>query len=154
MDSSLKIREITAQQTYRLRHIVLRPNQTLADCAYPNDDSAGAYHIGGFLNDRLVVIASVTQEREQRFETFSSSNQYRLRGMASEPEVRGRGFGSDVLSACLERCWSEGGETFWCNARTSAAEFYQKKGFSTLPEEFEIPGIGPHVVMYINKLTA
>ena len=150
----LTIREITAAQTHPLRHIVLRPNQTLADCSYPNDDSAGTYHIGGFLDERLVVIASVTQECEQRFETFSSSNQYRLRGMATELEMRGRGFGTAVLSACLERCWSEGGETFWCNARTSAAEFYQKKGFSTLPEEFEIPGIGAHLVMYINKLTA
>ena len=108
--------------------------------------------MGGFLDDRLVVVASVTKEREQRFKTFSSSNQYRLRGMATEQEMRGRGFGSAVLSACLERCWSEGGETFWCNARTSAAGFYEKRGFSTLPEEFEIPGIGPHRVMYINKL--
>ena len=151
MDSPLIIREITAAQTYPLRHIVLRPNQTLADCAYPNDDSAGAFHVGGFLDDRLVVVASVTKEREQRFDAFTNSNQYRLRGMATEQEVRGRGFGSAVLNACLERCWSEGGETFWCNARTSAAGFYQKKGFSTLPEEFEIPRIGPHRVMFIDK---
>ena len=151
MNSTLTIREITTEQTYPLRHIVLRPGRPLVDCAYPDDDSATAFHVGGFLDDRLVVVASVTKECEQRFDAFTSLNQYRLRGMATEQEVRGRGFGSAVLNACLERCWSEGGETFWCNARTSAAGFYQKKRFSMLPEEFEIPGIGPHRVMFIDK---
>ena len=151
LPSSILVKEITARQTYPLRHAVLRPQQTLAECVFPGDDGDGAFHLGGFLCDRLIVIASVMKEREERFQIFTSKNQFRLRGVATAINVRGNGCGSAVLNACVERCWAEGGETLWCNARTSAAEFYQKKGFSTLPQEFEIPSVGPHRVMFLDR---
>jgi hypothetical protein len=37
----------------------------------------------------------------------------------------------------------------WCNARTPAVGFYEKLGFSTIGEEFELPPIGPHYLMEI-----
>ena len=41
------------------------------------------------------------------------------------------------------------GETLsaWCNARTSAAGYYEKIGFVIASDEFELPDIGPHVLM-------
>ncbi|MEO0512429.1 MAG: GNAT family N-acetyltransferase [Planctomycetota bacterium] len=35
----------------------------------------------------------------------------------------------------------------WCNARVSAAAFYERCGFRAVSGEFEIKGIGPHLVM-------
>ena len=150
MPSLLSINEIAAVETHPLRHAILRSQQTRADCVFPGDDGVGTFHLGGFLDGRLIVIASVMKEREQRFQKFASMNQFRLRGMATALDKRGNGFGSAVLDACVERCWAEGSEIVWCNARTSAANFYQKKGFWALPETFEIPAIGPHQVMFLD----
>ena len=36
----------------------------------------------------------------------------------------------------------------WCNARTSAMGFYQNVGFEKIGEEFDIPTVGPHVLMF------
>ena len=35
---------------------------------------------------------------------------------------------------------TEGGELIWCNARVSALAFYERAGFRTWGEEWEIPG--------------
>jgi hypothetical protein len=35
----------------------------------------------------------------------------------------------------------------WCNARTPARGFYERAGFAVEGEEFELPEIGPHVLM-------
>jgi predicted GNAT family N-acyltransferase len=35
----------------------------------------------------------------------------------------------------------------WCNARTPAVGLYAREGFAIEGEEFELPEIGPHVVM-------
>jgi predicted GNAT family N-acyltransferase len=35
----------------------------------------------------------------------------------------------------------------WCNARTPARAFYERAGFRTVSDEFELPEIGPHYVM-------
>ncbi|RZK10679.1 MAG: GNAT family N-acetyltransferase [Flavobacterium sp.] len=40
----------------------------------------------------------------------------------------------------------------WCNARTSAIDFYKKQGFETISEEFEISGVGPHYIMILNLI--
>jgi len=140
---------ITAKDTIPIRHAVLRPHQTPEDCVYPGDHVDEAFHFGAFEGDELVTIASVYPEVETRYGEVGDREQYRLRGMATLPEWRGSGLGKDVLRACVQRCWDDGGQVFWCNARTSAAGFYEGMGFMALPEEFDIPGIGPHRVMYV-----
>ena len=42
-----------------------------------------------------------------------------------------------------------GGRRVWCNARLSAAGFYERVGFGRVGGVFEIAGIGPHAVMTI-----
>lgn len=144
----MTISPISATDCIALRHSVLRPHQTEADCIYPGDDIDSSYHFGAFLGDELVCIASVFKQEETRFERFTGSRQYRLRGMATHPDHRGQGLGKAVLAACLDKCWSVGGHIFWCNARTTASGYYEKMGFEAIDEEFDIEGIGPHLVMY------
>jgi ribosomal protein S18 acetylase RimI-like enzyme len=72
---------------------------------------------------------------------------WRVRSMAVEPELRGRGIGAAVLDALLERVAEQGGGTVWCNARTPALGLYRRAGFHPVGDEFEIADIGPHFVM-------
>ncbi len=67
--------------------------------------------------------------------------------MATEPDVRGAGFGAALVAACIEHAAASGGGELWCNARMGALGFYRRMGFDVVSEEFDIPGIGPHVVM-------
>lgn len=41
-----------------------------------------------------------------------------------------------------------GGTQLWCNARSTAAGFYRALGFEAKGEEFELPGIGAHSLMW------
>ena len=68
--------------------------------------------------------------------------------MATDPEVRGQGLGIQLLQQGLKECQSRGASLLWCNARTSAAEFYRKLNFDIKGEEFMIENIGLHYLMY------
>ena len=67
--------------------------------------------------------------------------------MATDDDVRGAGFGTALLAASIEHVAAAGGTELWCNARLVAAAFYRRAGFDVVSEEFEVAGIGPHVVM-------
>ena len=67
--------------------------------------------------------------------------------MATEPDVRGQGFGAALLTACIEHAAAAGARELWCNARMVAVDFYRRAGFDVVSEEFDVPGIGAHVVM-------
>ena len=46
----------------RITSKILRPNQTLADCKYPSDYETDTFHLGAFINDELISIASFSKE--------------------------------------------------------------------------------------------
>ena len=67
--------------------------------------------------------------------------------MATEPDVRGAGYGAALVAACVEHAAASGGGELWCNARRGAVGFYRRMGFDVVSDEFDIAGIGAHVVM-------
>jgi predicted GNAT family N-acyltransferase len=79
--------------------------------------------------------------------------QFQFRGMASAPEVRGMGCADAVMRAMIDHVRGETpagvASLLWCNARVSAVGFYQRFGMRVAGAEFDIPGIGPHVVMTV-----
>lgn len=136
------IRRVSAEEVRPLRHSVLRPGQAFDETAYPGDDAGvhlGAFDAGG----RLVGIASLY--REDR--AGGPAGGWRLRGMATDAGVRGAGFGAAVLAAAIDHVAAEGGTELWCNARLPAVGFYRRTGFDVVSDEFDVPGIGPHLVM-------
>ena len=141
----MDIRPIPPEQTWYLRHKVLRPNQTLADCAYPTDNDPGAFHLGAFDGDTLLGIASYYREAHPDLE---ASSQYRLRGMAVEPELQGQGIGRALVAAGEEQLRKQNVAAWWCNARVSAAGYYATIGLQALGPDFDLPPIGMHRVMY------
>lgn len=144
----VEVRPIDAEETRRLRHSVLRPSQAFDATAYPGDDDAATRHFGAFQGGRLVGVASIYREDPSGDDHGGAlpGDGWRLRGMATAPEARGLGAGRALLSACVDYVAANGGGLLWCNARTVAAGFYTAAGFAVVGEEFDIPGIGPHVV--------
>jgi predicted GNAT family N-acyltransferase len=139
----MEVRPVGPDDVRPLRHSILRAGQSWEDTAYPGDDDPATVHLGAFEDDRLVGIASLYREDRPG----AAEGGWRLRGMATSPDVRGRGGGRALLAACVAHVAANGGGEVWCNARTPAAGFYTAAGFAVLSEEFDIPGIGPHVVM-------
>ncbi|HUR23707.1 MAG TPA: GNAT family N-acetyltransferase [Acidimicrobiales bacterium] len=135
------IRRVTAEDIRPLRHSVLRPGQAFEDTIYPGDEEG--VHMGAFDRDRLVGIASLYQEDRVGGRTGG----WRLRGMATDPGVRGAGHGGALLARCVEAVAEAGGTELWCNARMAAVGFYRRAGFEVVSDEFDVPGIGGHVVM-------
>ena len=87
----MRIRFIKAQDTWSLRHRVLRPHQTIEDCDYPNDRNPESFHLGVFIGEHLIGIGSFYAEKNDALKGWK---QYRLRGMAIHPDFRAQGAGA------------------------------------------------------------
>lgn len=137
-----EVRPISAAATRPLREALLRPGRTMEQLVYPGDDAPEALHAGAFHAGRLVGIASVTPNPCPR---YAFPGPWQLRGMATQPEVRGLGYGRALIGVCLAHVAAHGGRTLWCNGRTTAAGFYTALGFTVLGEEF-VSDTGPHYI--------
>jgi len=142
--SDIQVRAITAEETRPLRHAVLRPGQSFEQTVYSRDDHPETVHLGAFDGHRLVAIASLYREARPHRATRAA---WRLRGMATDADEQGRGLATVVLDASVAHVAAEGGGELWCNARVPALGFYLRCGFEVDGDEFEIDGIGPHVVV-------
>jgi GNAT superfamily N-acetyltransferase len=139
------VRSVSAAAVGPLRQRVLRAGQPPETCVYPGDELASTLHLGIFDGAELVGIASWYQEPPPEGAQLRA---VRLRGMATAPEVRDRGFGRGLLEAGLALAQLGGGPLLiWCNARSGAVAFYERFGFEREGEEFEIPDIGPHFLL-------
>lgn len=141
---AITVRQVPATAVYPLRHSVLRSNQDFSECAFPGDDDAETVHFAACTEDAVVGIASVYRQPPP---TGEADGAWRLRGMATEPDLRGKGIGGELLRACIAHVESKSGKLVWCNARTPAVPFYERFGFYCIGEEFELPQIGPHYLM-------
>ena len=142
--SGFVVRPIGAVQVRELRHALLRPFEPPEKIVYSGDDEPDTLHAGAFEGEAFVGIASVCREP---MAGSPDSGQWRLRGMATVPAVRGRGAGRALLEVCFDHIRARGGNLLWCNARVVALGFYTHLGFVAQGEEFEIVPIGPHYVM-------
>lgn len=140
----MKVRKIPSELTYDLRLRVLRPFHTLLDCQFPKDNES--VHFGVFDGEKLISIVSAHPENSP---LFAEPTQWRIRGMATDPDYQGKGAGALALAALLE--WGKEIPLFWCNAREKAIPFYQKHKFQIASELFDMPGIGPHKVMWFKQ---
>ena len=146
----MDVRPITAEQTRPLRGEILRPGQPPEALVYYGDTGPGTFHAGAFEDGELVGTATVHPEPMPVAPEadVDVTNAFRLRGMATKQHLQGRGYGRAVLERCIEHVRASGAEVLWCNARTGARGFYERLGFETVGDEFEIEGIGPHYVMW------
>lgn len=149
----MQIRPITAAETRPLRAEILRPGQPPESLVLYGDDTPGSFHVGAFVDGALVGTATIYREpmptgTDPGRPGLDPANAFRLRGMATQTHLQGQGLGRAVLQRCIEHVRDAGADVLWCNARSSALGFYQKLGFETVGDEFDIEGIGPHFVMW------
>lgn len=140
------IRFIPVEDTLPIRNDILRGGKlSLDECRFPGDEAEGAFHLGYFDNDSLVCIATF---HPKNYEGYSGKG-YQLRGMATLEAYRGRGIGNQVVNFAIVYLRGQKANYVWCNARKSALKFYGDLGFEIISDEFEVPVIGPHRVLYL-----
>jgi GNAT superfamily N-acetyltransferase len=140
----VEIVPVTAAATRPLRRAILRPHQAEHELVYPGDDDPQAFHATAVAAGEVVGVASVAPEAHS---SDPRPGDWRLRGMATVPAVRGTGAGQALLDACVAAAGARGARRVWCTARVPAAGFYERFGFAVEGDVFEVPMIGPHVVM-------
>lgn len=111
---------------------------------YPLEAHPATAHFAALAGERVLSVGSVMADAHPR---DPEANDWRVRGMATVPEQRGQGLGARVLAALEAHAREEGGGRVWCNARIGARSFYERAGWAVEGEEYEIPGIGPHLLM-------
>lgn len=140
-----KIEQITSEQTLDLRQKILKPFLSKKECVNPEDFLPTTSHFGLLYNDRLISVATIFPEANK--ELFCGFP-YRLRGMATDLNYQGQGFGGALLMSVIDFLKDKRCDLLWCNARIKAFPFYKTNGFQFHGEMFELPDIGPHKVMY------
>jgi predicted GNAT family N-acyltransferase len=143
--SPARVEFVPPSAVHALRLRVLRPGQPPSSVDHDYDYWPDTFHVAAF-DPAGDVVACATFYPEP---TPDGRAAWRLRGMASAPEVRGEGYGAKALRFGLAEIRARGGAVVWCNARSGAHWFYERLGFSTVGDEFDIAPIGPHYVMEI-----
>jgi GNAT superfamily N-acetyltransferase len=134
------VRPVSLAQTRDLRREVLRPHQRVEELA--GHEPAGAVAFAAFEGEELVAVGLVGPDGEP--------GDWRVRGMATAPQARGRGAGTEILRALVQHAIDNGAVRVWCNARTPARTLYERVGFVAASDEFEPPHIGPHYRMELS----
>lgn len=140
------VKFITPGDVLAIRNTVLREGKlTLDECRFPTDTIEGAFHLGYYVDDELACIASFFPQPYGEFNGVG----YQLRGMATSEKYRGKGIGTLLVNFAIVYLQGQKANYLWCNARKAALKFYRDCGFEVISPEFEVPGIGPHYVMYL-----
>jgi ribosomal protein S18 acetylase RimI-like enzyme len=139
------IKEIQASETYWVRNEVLRKGKPIETCYFEGDDAKTTTHFGIELNKKIIGIVSVYQANSK---LFFDEHQFQIRGMAVLNEFQGNGFGTQLLAEAEKYCFDQKASVIWFNAREKAVPFYEKSGYQTMGNSFEIPEVGTHFVMF------
>ena len=140
------IKFITADDILPLRNEVLREGKlTPGECRFPTDTIQGSFHLGYYKDAELACVVSF---HPQTYGAFAGTG-YQLRGMATTEKFRGLGIGNQLVNFAIVYLRGQKANYVWCNARKVAVKFYKNVGFEIVSPEFEVPGIGPHYVMYV-----
>jgi GNAT superfamily N-acetyltransferase len=140
----MDVRSITSAEARSVRLPVLRPGLPSDTAIFDHDDDPGTRHFGVFDGARLIGVATFFAEP---YSLSPRARAWRLRGMATLPDMQGRGGGRALVEAGVAVARADGAELMWCNARVSARGFYEKLGFKAVGDEFVLPVAGPHYVM-------
>jgi GNAT superfamily N-acetyltransferase len=141
-ENSGMIKRIAASDTIALRDAVLRPGLPPGGSHYPGNDAADTLHLGAFVDRTLVAVATLCREPMTEREPMRgerSTTSWRLRGMATLPEYRGRGLGNQLAQRSIGYAAEQGGTLVWCTSRIATVPFYRALGFSQSGDTFSLP---------------
>ncbi|MEE9364483.1 MAG: GNAT family N-acetyltransferase [Cellulophaga sp.] len=123
------IKQITAEETWSLRHKVMWPNESIDYIKLPEDNYG--VHFGLFKKQLLVSVISL----------FIKNDTAQFRKLATLISEQNHGYGGQLLDYIINYSSSKEIKTLWCNARKEKIQFYEKRGLLKTPEEFSKGGI-------------
>jgi predicted GNAT family N-acyltransferase len=127
-----------AATTYPLWRDVLREGRPVPGL----EDPPGTFHLAARTGDGRLV--GVVRFSPARCPWREAAAPWQLRGMATDPSVRGSGAGRALVADGLARVAALGGDLAWCDARVAAVGFYERMGFAVVTELYDKPDGGPH----------
>ena len=148
-DPRISVERVDAAVTYPLRQRVLRPGRPPASARFAIDDDPSTASFAARAHDGEVVATAVVYPEPCPW-LPDRPGAWRLRGMATAPDRRGRGIGTRVLRAALAHVAGSGGDLVWCNARVPARRLYERAGFRAHGAPWDDPEIGPHIAMWLD----
>ncbi len=137
--------EITATDTYPIRHIVLRVGKPIESCHFEGDELVSTCHLGYFLNNQLIGVISLFEAKNL---LLGGEKSFQIRGMAVLDSHQKKGIGYALIKEAEAFCKKQKTTLIWFNARTSAVGFYKTMDYEIVGPEFEIKDVGPHFLMY------
>ena len=140
----IAIKNIDYKKTFEVRHPVLRQGKSVESCCFDGDDLKTTLHFGLFINDRLIGVVSVF---ENKCSIFNQENQFQIRGMAVLKEFQKKSFGEQLILHVEDFMKQKNISLIWFNAREIAVPFYKKMGYKIVSNSFLIENIGTHFVM-------
>ena len=143
------VKEISASDTYDLRHTVLRADFPRNCVHYEQDQIEGSFHLGVFEGEILISVGSFYPKVSFPIEIPPTKKNlpFQLRGMASLPEFRGLGAGTLLLNTAKFVLDAKGASLLWFNAREKAFPFYERLGYKVIGDLFLSYSV-PHKIMF------
>ena len=138
-------RRVGVEEIIPLRHLVLREGLPITSASFDGDDKPDTFHFSLVIftegSNPLCCVSYMMSE-------LDGKPALQLRGMATDPKFRGKNLGKTLLDFAENTIFMETGiKLFWCNAREVAIGFYEKQGWATVGDFFDIPTAGRHKKM-------
>ncbi len=133
---------LDAAETHPLRRAVLRNDMPGRPVVFDGDDRPGTVHLGVRAGNALVAISTWIPN------SHGNEPAVQLRGMATAPQLQGRGVGGILVEAgCLHAATLA--PLVWARARDSALNFYLRHGFMVEGDGFidETTRIPHHLIV-------
>lgn len=141
---NFNIKQIPSEETYIVRHPILRAGHPIESCIFDGDNLQTTFHFGVFSKEKLLGVCSFFKKNNP---LFSENSQYQLRGMAIVESYQKQGLGQLLLKHAENILKTKHADLVWCNARETATRFYIKNGYEIIGEPFNIEAVGIHYVM-------
>ena len=145
LTGTITIEQVDAAATYPLRAQELRQGRPVE---IEEDDAPYTLHLAARIDGGQIV--GVVRFHPRDCPWVDTEGSWQLRGMATDPGVRGAGAGRALVEDALARLAARGADLVWCDARVGAAGFYERMGFAVVTGPYDKPGIGPHLGMLLD----
>jgi N-acetylglutamate synthase-like GNAT family acetyltransferase len=122
------VEQIFPSLTWRIRHIVMYPDQSFDFVKLENDFDG--IHFGIYVDHNLTGVVSL----------FMHGDVAQFRKLAVLPEAQHQGLGTQLMTYLIDFCNMQELTKLWCNARVNSKEFYAKFGFRETNQTYTTAG--------------
>ncbi|MGC6478979.1 MAG: GNAT family N-acetyltransferase [Flavobacteriaceae bacterium] len=141
----IDIQVITAEQTYPLRHAILRSGKPVESCYFEGDALPKSLHLGALISGHIVGVLSAFDRPYPE----NGEPALQIRGMAVAEDHRRKKIASLLLREAESMLSSSGEHSLlWLNARLNVQQLYLRNDFNPVGDPFLIQGIGMHQRFY------